>query len=118
MSEPTPQKRSQMVAQFARAMVVALEANSHKGGWTADTPDQLADRLLMEVAELLYSVGVDPADILGLLLAAAQRVNVAHVTTTPRDAATVVRKGANVANYALMVVDNAARSALAEVASG
>jgi NTP pyrophosphatase (non-canonical NTP hydrolase) len=73
------------VLWFAEAMEVQLSANDHKPGWGQSTLKQLLYRLEQEAGELRRAI---------------ERGDAARV---------VIGEAADVANFALMIADNAAR---------
>lgn len=71
------------LAWFARVMEKCLRENDHKPGWQSDTLEELLERLEEEVDEL-KSGRLSNED--------------------------VIREAADVANFAMMIADNARRS--------
>ena len=90
------------VAAFADAMEAQLRANDHKGGWHDDHHDDLLDRLREETKEL--------ADVLDLSGGKAGRFFPSD-PQGPTWSAEVLREAADVANFAMMIADNAERLA-------
>jgi NTP pyrophosphatase (non-canonical NTP hydrolase) len=77
-----------VVEWFADRMEVQLRANDHKTGWLGHTFDSLRKRLDEEAYELRGAVKDN------------------------KGAAEIVREAADVANFAMMIADNARRAAL------
>lgn len=69
---------------FVECMVVKLDENSGKGGWSNDSPDSLLLRVFEEAVELTSAVKHETSDA-------------------------VIREAADVANFAMMVADVVAR---------
>ena len=76
------EKQLEAVRLFHRLMISVLEANAWKGGWEETDPEDLMQRLEGEVEELRNAV-------------------------KSRDVRQIAREAADVANYAMMVVDSA-----------
>ena len=70
------------VAWFAEQMEMALRRNDHKGGWQDDSVKSLTCRVQDETFELFEAVNAG-------------------------DVQAIVREAADVANFAMMVADNA-----------
>lgn len=79
----------QAVDRFALDMLTKLRANSHKAHWRVVTPEWLLGRLREEVEELSDAIDDEFDGICS--------------------AETVIRECADVANFALMIADNARR---------
>jgi len=77
------------VADFAKLMEEALRANEHKGGWRDSTFKYLLDKLAEETNELRIACVSASSDHTGYLDA-------------------VQKEAADVANFAMMIADNAA----------
>ena len=77
------------VLKFAAVMEEKLIANDHKGGWGECSLDWLLNRLRQETGEL------------------AREVEVLKATLDPKAVERVLREAADVANFAMMVSDNA-----------
>ncbi len=74
-----------VVKWFARAMEQRLKENDHKGGWERCTDEYLFRRLVEEVGELSIAI---------------------HDTSSEREEL-VLKEAADVANFTMMIVDNA-----------
>lgn len=84
MSEQTEVREP--VKWFAQQMELQLSANDHKGGWNKCEYDYLINRLEEEIEELRALEGIP------------------DIST-----AQVIREAADVANFAMMIADNARR---------
>ena len=73
------------VQWFAEQMELALEANDHKGGWGNDSSSALLTRLREETEELKTTLNK------------GHRLSPSHA----------VKEAADVANFAMMIADNA-----------
>lgn len=83
----TPLRAS--VAWFAEAMEEQLVANDHKSGWDDLSLPRLLQRLEQEAGELRRAIAASPGK-----------------NSTQR----IIQEAADVANFALMIADNAARA--------
>ena len=79
------------VQWFAEQMEIALRANEHKGGWQRDADYELFARLREESEEL--------REVLAKRLASAWLGNIDDV----------VKESSDIANFAMMIADNAMR---------
>lgn len=90
------------VESFATHMEAKLRENDHKGGWEDDELDSLANRAVEELQELQRAIAAFE-DIRYSHSATAEDLKVA--------AREVLREAADVANFAMMIADNADRIA-------
>jgi len=82
------------VLRFALKMEEKLKDNDHKGGWNSSSISYLMSGMDREIEELSYAVGQE-----GQIY-------------TRKDRANIVSECADVANFAMMLADNAVRDCL------
>lgn len=82
------------LAQFAAAMEATLKLNDHKGGWEKEDINWLLERLFDEYEELETAASGN------------------HRTFTKAEAALIVKEATDVANFAMMIADNAVKKAM------
>lgn len=88
---PEPEGLREPVRWFAELMEVKLRENDHKGGWQDCSLDWLVERLYEEAKELWVEIDrVEP------------------------EADQIVREATDVANFAMMIADNARRATSGE----
>jgi hypothetical protein len=79
------------VQKFAELMEIKLRENDHKGGWSTVPDKRLFELLLEECSEL------------------ATELDQAHWKSSSPARLHVMREAADVANFAMMIADNAER---------
>lgn len=89
MAVPDNQPIRDSVTQFAELMERVLRENDFKGGWERITPAQLINRLVDELDELVDAIH-------------AGRTN------------DVIKEAVDVANFAMMLADNASKTGAAK----
>ncbi len=82
------------IMQFAEEMEIKLRENDHKGGWEHCNYSSLIEKLEQEIQEIkeLFTCKECSAD-----------------TPYPSSYLELIREAADVANYAMMIADNAKR---------